>query len=254
MANSASGESLTERLVRVLETFSPTRTAQTVSEIGRRADLPPSTAHRIVTELVGSGLLERDDAGQVRVGRRLWELATRSSSTLALRQAALPFMERIQTRLREHTQLVVLEQDEALCIERLSAPGSGENITEIAGRLPLHAPSSGLVLLAFAADEIRDRVLSKPLRRLGPNTITDPTLLAQELNRVRADGYAVAPGYVSAVSTGVAVPIRDTSGAVVAALSVVLPRDANAAPALLELRAAARGIGNSVVSQPRQLH
>jgi DNA-binding IclR family transcriptional regulator len=248
MANSASGDSLTDRLVRVLESFTPTRTSQSVSEIGRRAALPPSTAHRIVLDLVASGLLERDEVGQVRVGRRLWELATRSSSTLAMREVALPFMERVQARLREHTQLVVLEQDEALCVERLSSPGSGENITEIAGRLPLHAPSSGLVLLASAPEDVRVRVLAAPLRRLAPGTITDPARLVGELREIRARGYSVARGYVSPVSTGVAVPIRKGTGEVVAALSVVLPREANHEPALLELQSAARGIAKALIS------
>ena len=79
MANSSSGDSVTDRLVRVLETFTPTRTVQTAAEIGRRAGLPPSMAHRIVGELVDAGLLERDEERRIRVGMRLWELATRSS-------------------------------------------------------------------------------------------------------------------------------------------------------------------------------
>jgi len=246
MANSRSGDSMTERLVRVLETFTPIRTAQTVSEIGRRASLPVSTAHRIVGDLVDAGLLERDADNRIHVGLRLWELATRSSSTLMLRQAALPYMERVQLRLKEHTQLAVLEEDEALCIERLSAPDSGENITRIAGRLPLHASSSGLVLLAFGGQELESRVLAKPLKRLSPETITDPDELSEKLAEIRRRGYVVAPGYLSRVSTGVAVPVRDQAGAAVAALSVVLPRSANPEPAVLELQSAARGIARAV--------
>ena len=57
MANSTSGDSVTDRLVRVLETFTPTRTVQTAAEIGRRAGLPGSSAHRIVGEQVDAGLL-----------------------------------------------------------------------------------------------------------------------------------------------------------------------------------------------------
>lgn len=246
MANSVTGDSMTDRLVRVLETFTPTCTAQTVSGIGRRADLPPSTAHRIVGDLLAAGLLERGPDAKVRVGVRLWELATRSSSALSLRQAALPFMERVQARLHEHTQLVVLEDEAALCIERLSAPDAGENITRIAGRLPLHASSSGLVLLAFADDGLRAHVLAGSLRRLAAETITDPAQLAAKLAEIRRVGYAVAPGYVSPVSTGVAVPVRDASGDVVAALSSVLPRGANPESAVLELTSAARGITRAI--------
>lgn len=240
MANSPSGDSAIDRFVRILETFTPTRTAQSTADIGRRAGLPRSSAHRIVNELVDAGLLERDDERRIRIGLRLWELSTRSSHALRLRQAALPFMERVQQRVREHTQLAILEQDEALFLERLSAPDSGANVTRVAGRLPVHASSSGLVLLAFAPHDVRERVLAQPLAPVTPETIVDPTALRRELAEIRALGRAVAPGYVDAVSTGVAVPLRDETGTVIAALSVVLPRDAETQFALVELHRAAR--------------
>ncbi|MDN3496493.1 IclR family transcriptional regulator [Planococcus sp. APC 4015] len=242
MANSDSGDSVTDRLVRVLETFTPTRTVQTTAEIGRRAGLPSSTAHRIVAELVGSGLLERDDERRVRIGMRLWELATRSSHALRLRQAALPFMERVQARIREHTQLAILEQDEALFLERLSGPQSGSNVTRIAGRLPLHASSSGLVLLAYSDQTLQARVLEQSLARLTPSTIVDPGALRRKLAEIRTRGHAIAPGYIEEVSTGVAVPLHDETGIVVAALSVVLPRETPTEPSLAELHRSARDI------------
>lgn len=242
MANSPSGDSATDRLVRILETFTPTRTVQTTAEIGRRADLPSSSAHRIVGELVAAGLLERDESRRVRIGMRLWELATRSSGALRLRQAAMPYMERVQARVREHTQLAILEQDEALFLERLSSPTSGSNITRVAGRLPLHASSSGLVLLAFAHREYQDRILSAPLAPLTRATLSDPAAVRRKLAEVRTLGHAIAPGYIEEVSTGIAVPIRDETSQVIAALSVVLPRDAESEFALVELHRAARDI------------
>lgn len=242
MANSPSGDSVTDRLLRVLETFTPTRTVQTAAEIGRRAGLPASTAHRVVGELVEAGLLERDEDRRIRIGMRLWELATRSSHALRLRQAAMPSMERVQSRLREHTQLAILEQDEALFLERLSGPESGSNVTRIAGRLPLHASSSGLVLLAFGTRDLQERILAGPLAPVTRETITEAGALRRALADIRRLGHVVAPGYIEDVSTGVAVPIRDETGAVIAALSAVLPRDAQTDIALYELHAAARDI------------
>ncbi|WP_106815391.1 IclR family transcriptional regulator [Microbacterium timonense] len=241
MANSPSGDSMTERIVRVLETFTAERSMQSATEIGRRAGLPSSTAHRIVDELVAAGLLERDEDRRVHLGMRLWELALRGSTALRLRQAALPHMERVQARIREHTQLAVLEQDEALFLERLSHPDAGANITRVAGRLPLHASSSGLVLLAYAPSTLRERVLARPLRALAPETVTDAARLRRLLADVRRAGVVIAPGSVEAVSTGVAVPVRD-AGTVVAALSVVLPRETSPEPAIAALRDAAAAV------------
>ncbi|MGN6221147.1 MAG: IclR family transcriptional regulator [Microbacterium sp.] len=250
MANSPSGDSMTERIVRVLETFTVERSMQSASEIGRRAGLPSSTAHRIVDELVDAGLLERDEDRRVHLGLRLWELALRGSTALRLRQAALPHMETVQARIREHTQLAVLEQDEALFLERLSHPDAGANITRVAGRLPLHASSSGLVLLAFAPAALRDRVLAGPLRAVSPETVTDAARLRRLLAEVRRTGVVVAPGSIEAVSTGVAVPIRD-AGAVVAALSVVLPRETPPEPAISALRDAAADVEASLRADRR---
>lgn len=248
MANSGSGESVVERVVRILATFDRDRRAQTPSAIARRAGLPTSTAFRMVNELLATGLLERDEQGRVRIGMHLWELTTRGSHALDLRQAALPAMEEVQSALREHTQLGVLEHDEVLFIERLSGRDAGSNVTQIAGRLPLHASSSGLVLLAHGSVELLERVLAEPLRALTPETITDPHALRVKLDEVRRLGYAVAPGFIETVSTGIAVPVRD-GAEVVAALSVVLPRDhEDAASVVPRLQAAAAWIAEALAS------
>jgi DNA-binding IclR family transcriptional regulator len=241
MANSRSGDSMTERIVRVLETFAIDRTTQSATEIARNSGLSVSTAHRIVSNLVSVGLLERDEQMRIRLGMRLWELALRGSTALRLRQAALPHMEAVQERVREHTQLAVLENGEALFLERLSHPDAGANITRVAGRLPVHASSSGLVLLAYADPSVRERVLRGRLRALSTETITDPAVLKGLLHKIKRQGFVIAPGTIEAVSTGVAVPVRDR-GEVVAALSVILPREADAQAAVAVLLDGAKAI------------
>ena len=223
MANSDSGDSMVERVVRILGAFDAEHTDLTPSDVARRSALPMSSAHRIVGDLLRSGLLERDLEGRVRIGMRLWELTTRGSRALALRQAALPAMERVQAEVGEHVQLCVLDQDEVLVIEQLSAPDAVSNVTTVAGRLPLHASSSGLVLLAFGRQSLRARVLAGPLPAVGPSTITDPAALGRRLEGVRSDGFAVLPGSIESVATGISVPVFDRAGTTVAALSAVVP-------------------------------
>jgi DNA-binding IclR family transcriptional regulator len=98
------------------------------------------------------------------------------------------------------------------------------------------------VLLAYADRALQERILAGPLSTISPETITDAGDLRRKLAEVRALGYANAPGYIEAVSTGVAVPVHDETGNVTAALSVVLRRDNSTEPALRELLAAARDI------------
>jgi DNA-binding IclR family transcriptional regulator len=251
MANSPSGESVLERTVRILETFTPERTVQSVAQLARRAGLASSTAHRLVDSLVETGLLERDDDRRVRLGLRLWELAMRGSEALRLRQAALPAMERVQSRIRQHTQLAVFAQGEALFLERLSSPHAGANIARIAERLPLHASSAGIVLLAHRPADEQERLITGPLAALTPETITHPEALRRKLAEVRRLGHAVMPGTVEAVAAGVAVPVRAAGGTVIAALSVVLTREQPPAPAIAVLRKVADDIRRSLGAPTR---
>ena len=242
------GESVVARVVRVLEAFTPDDPALSVTEIARRSGLPVTTASRLIAELAAHGLLSRRD-GAVRVGVRMWELAQRASPTLSLREAAMPFLEDLHAVIGQHVQLAVRDGDEVLFVERISAPNAVINYTRIAGRLSLHASSSGQVLLAHAPAEQQERVLAAPLQRLTPNTPTRPELVRAMLADIRRQGYALCPGFIHVDATGVAVPVRDGSGAVVAAIGAVVPNDGNAYVHVPALLAAARGIGRTLASQ-----
>ncbi|MEH0639563.1 IclR family transcriptional regulator [Streptomyces bottropensis] len=240
------GESVLARVVRIFEAFTPEEPALTVSEVSRRAGLHVATASRLVAELVSYGFLTRDADRRVRSGVRLWELATRASPTLSLRNAAMPFMEGVHDVVGHHVQLGVLDGDEALFLERLTAPRAVINYTRIAGRLPLHASSSGLVLLAHGPADLRRRVLDGRLHRYTPNTPATTARLRAVLAGVRQQGYVYCPGYVHQDALGVAAPVRDASGEVVAALAVIVPNEAGASSVVPVVRAAARGISRAL--------
>lgn len=247
MARSVSGESVLTRAMRILRSFDATAASLTVSEVARRASLPVATAHRLVTELVGLGALERVAGKKVRISFQLWETVHRSSPALDLSRTAMPYMEDLQAVVQEHTQLGVLEGTEVLYLERLSARNAGRNVAEIAGRLPVHATSTGLVLLAHSSAELREEVLAGPLRRYTAHTVTDPGQLRRLLAAVRRDGHVIAPQMVSEGGVGLAAPVRGPDHLVIAALSIVVPAGGRSpyvhTPALM---AAARGISRAM--------
>ncbi|WP_433563237.1 IclR family transcriptional regulator [Nocardia sp. CA-151230] len=242
MARSTSGESLLSRVVRIYEAFGPDHRAVTLSELARRSDLPLATASRLVNELIEYGWLRRDAQRRVCVGVRMWELASRAAPTVGLQEAAIPFMSDLHAATGHHVQLGVLQGGEVLYIERLFAPRSVRNRVRVAGRLPLHATSSGLVLLAHSPLEVQEATLHRPLQSFTPRTITNPALLRSTLSEIRHTGVAYCPGYVDECATGIAVPIRATGGRVVAALSLLMPNDGAARGAIPALRTAGRGI------------
>ena len=156
MANSSSGESVIRRVVRLVGAFDDAHRTMSVATLARRSGLPVTTTYRLVDELLSEGLLEREPNAEVRVGTRLWELVSRSSRMVGLREAALPFMEDVQSVVQHSTTLGILDSDEVLYIERIGSRDSMVDITKVAGRLPVHGTSSGLVLLAYSPPAYQD--------------------------------------------------------------------------------------------------
>jgi DNA-binding IclR family transcriptional regulator len=246
MPRVTTGESSLARAVRILESFTPDRPELTVTEVARRAGLHLATASRLVGQLVESGLLSRGPDREVRIGFRMWELASRAAPTRSLRDAAMPYLEDLHAVVGHHAQLAVRDGDDVVFLERLSARDAVVNFSRVAGRLPLHISSSGVVLLANAPAEVQERLLSRPLEGRTSATVTDPDRLVTLLEQVRRQGYALLPGHVHPDATGVAVPIRNGLGEVVAALSVIVPNDGRAVSAVPALLAAARGVARAL--------
>ncbi|QCP00396.1 IclR family transcriptional regulator [Arthrobacter sp. 24S4-2] len=241
MANSGSGDSVVDRVVRVISAFPEGINVLQLSELAARAGLPLTTAHRLVRQLAGHGLLDVGPGGTVQLGLRLWELVNRNSPTLELRQAAMPFMEDIQQVLNQNVNLAVLDGWEALFVERLSRRGSVANRAQVAGRMPVHVSSAGLVLMANQPHAVQAEYLdgfSDPAGRLTREE------LRIQLGEAAHQGYAQLAGVVDPDTWGIAVPVMDRKKRTVAAIGVVVPlREVRLQALVPALQTAARGIG-----------
>jgi DNA-binding IclR family transcriptional regulator len=241
------GETVTGRVLRVLEAFSAERPELALTEVSRRAGLPLTTTHRLVGELAAWGALERGEDGRYRIGLRLWEVGALAPRGLGLRESAMPFLEDLYEVTRQNVQLAVLDGTDVVYLERISGRGAVNVITRVGGRLPLHATGVGLVLLAFAAPALQEQVLAGPLKRYTAKTMCNPDDVRHALAEVRRTGVAVSDGQIELIALSVAAPVRGPRGDVVAALSVVVPAKASDARAYVPVvRAAARGISRAL--------
>jgi DNA-binding IclR family transcriptional regulator len=250
MANSRSGDSMLERFVRILSSFDATKSSMTVASLSRRADVPLATAYRLVDEMARHELLSKEPNGQVRLGLRLWELANRSSPAVDMAQAARPFMEDIQSVVRQHTQLAILKDDDVLVIERLSSRTSVVNQAKIAGRMPVHRTALGMVQLAYSPNHVQESYLTRH-----PEAVASVDAVSFDFRRhlveIRKRGYAAFDGRVDTDTTGLAVPVLGRSGHAIAAIGVVLPLGFENLPSLVPvLMAGARGIARAVGEMP----
>ena len=244
MANSSSGDSVVDRIVRLISAFPQDVGALRLSELAERAGLPLTTTHRLVGQLAGHGLLETAPGGMVRPGLRLWELVNRASPALALRQAAMPFMEDIQQVLNQNVNLAVLDGWEALFVERLSRRGSVANRAQVAGRMPIHISSAGLALMAHQDKALQARYLAGFTDPDGKLTADDVRTLLAETSR---QGFAQLKAVVDPDTWGIAVPVLDRRKRAVASLGVVVPlREMRLQALVPALQTAARGISRGL--------
>ena len=246
----APGRSVTSKVLALLDAFTPSTPELTLSELARRANISLPTAHRRAAELVEWGALERGPNGSFHIGLRLWEVASLAPRGLALREAAMPFLEDLYEVSRENVQLAVREGLELVFVERIAGRHAVPVLTRVGGRFALHATGVGLVLLANAPADVQEAVLTAPLHAYTKKTITDPVRLRETLDAVRRNGYAVSDGQVTLDALSVAAPITGRDG-VVAAVSLVV-RTETAQPAALAplVMAAGRGIARAL--EPRR--
>jgi len=246
----AAGEPVLDRAFRILTAFGPEHRSLSLSALASRAALPKPTALRLARKLVQWGALERSASGDYAIGLRLLEVASLAPRGHGLRATALPYMEDLHHATGQHVLLAVRDGDEAVLVERLSAPGAGRVMYRVGGRLPLHSTGVGLVLLAHAPAALQEEQLAGDLTLRPENISRSARELRAVLAAVRRDGLAVMSRYWPEPVTTVAAPIISRPGGVpVAALSVV-SRSEQYDPAVLRpaVVAVARAISRAVTS------
>ncbi|WP_116102009.1 IclR family transcriptional regulator [Amycolatopsis thermalba] len=236
------GQSVSRRLLTVLDCFDVAHPALTLTEVATRSGLPISTARRLITELREWDGLERLEDGRYRIGMRLWTIGTLAPRQRGLREAALPYMHDLFQATQENLQLTVLEGTQALCIEKISSTKAVPTRTEVGGRLPLHATGVGKVFLAFSGQDLLRSVVEAGLARMTPHTITQPGRLAAALEEVRKTGVAYSYEEMTLGAVSVADPVIGLDGRVRAALGIVAHSRAAVDRLAPAVRTAALGI------------
>jgi DNA-binding IclR family transcriptional regulator len=163
-----------------------------VTDLAVLADLPKSTTHRVLAELIGEGFVCR--SGQrYRLGTgwfALLQSALNSSEWLRLVEQARRPLASLFERTGATVHFGVLDGDEVLYLEKLTARGGTAVPTRVGSHMPATCTAVGKALLAYSSREVQLRVLSKPLPRISPRSIALPRLIAGQLDEIRATGLA----------------------------------------------------------------
>jgi DNA-binding IclR family transcriptional regulator len=209
-----------DRAVNLLHAVSSSRTPRTVGELADAVGLNRSTAWRLLMTLEHHGLIDRDPVTQRYViGYEVLRLAASASAHELIASRARPVMDRLAQATEETVSLVVLTPRGNVAIDQ-SDTRKIATVSVIGVHLPLHATASGKLRLAHATEAEREELLTLPLAQLTERTRTDPEALDEELERVRAEGYALEQDEFESGVSGVGAPIFDSRDRMVAAISI----------------------------------
>lgn len=236
-----------DRAVRILSLLEGSRRLG-ITEMATALNLPPSTIHGIVKSLQQHGLVVNEPAGsKYMLGPALLRLSNVYLDNLEVRGKAMMWTRELAKRTGFAVRLGVPLGDEVIIIHHNRRPDGTQQMPETGQSLPLHATSMGKVLMAYD-EALADGRLSRPLPALTADTITDPDALRIQFARVCERAVASEEDEAVLGESSLAAPVVDQSGAVIAAVSIVVatsefpPGDG----ALNDLRETARNISRAL--------
>ncbi|MGI8306786.1 IclR family transcriptional regulator [Saccharopolyspora hattusasensis] len=228
---------------------------QTLDQLAKRLGVHKSTAMRLLRTLEAGRFVRREDVHHYRLGSALFDLAHQALEDLDVRGVARQYLVALGEISGHTVHLATLEDNQVVYIDKVDSQHPVRMYSRIGRRAPVHCTAVGKVLVAYWPTQQRRRFaeqLNYP--KLTTNTIDSAERFLAELDRVRAQGYAVDRGEHENFIHCVGAPIRNHRGEVVAALSLSVPKVLLDFDGLLglvdDLRRAAGGVSAELGWQP----
>lgn len=209
------------RALAILNSFAG-RGFLTLGEIAQATKLDKATTRRILLTLIGGRFVVQDPATQrYGLGGAIRTLSASVVEHFDLRATAAPVLADIAAELHTTMFISVYRDGSAVCLDRIhDIHGMEVRWWAVGGTLPLNCGGAPKLLLAYQKREEIDRVLARPLTQLTPKSITDPRVLRRQLDRIRERGWEVAIDDVTVGLSAMAVPVLDSDGSIICALSM----------------------------------
>ena len=237
-----------ERMFTLIDVLASREEAMTLKDISDKAGLHPSTAHRILNDLVLGRFADRPQPGSYRLGMRLLELGNLVKGRLNVRDAAIAPMRELHKLTQQPVNLSMRQGDEIIYVERAYSERSGMQVVRaIGGRAPLHLTSVGkLFLAADDPQRIRAYATRTGLQGHTKNSITDLATLERELSRVRQYGQASDNEELELGVRCMAAGIYDDQNKLIAGLSISSPSSRMEDSWMPRLKATAKEISTTL--------
>lgn len=164
-----------------------------LSELARRAELPPSTVHRLLNTLHRRGLVGHETVtGLWTIGAGLFRVGSAYLRIRKLPDIARPIVRALLAEVSETVNVSMLDQNELICVAQAEAHAPVRAFFRLGCRLPVHASGAGKAILAAGTEAFQQRLLgAAPLKRFTANTHCSRAALAKHLVAARALGWAI---------------------------------------------------------------
>jgi len=210
-----------EKSFAILEMFASKNSGYTISDVSRYLKLPISTTSSLLYTMVHCGYLVRNDSGDFTLSTKLISESSKLLNQIDLREIAQPELVKLTTVTGLASVLSVPDSNQVVCIDKVEGHGQIRIASFVGKRFPMHCTCTGKVILAFYSDEEIDEIVeSTGLEAFTENTITSLPVLKKELFQVRVQGFALDNEEYGTGVRGLAAPIFDHKGKVVAAIAV----------------------------------
>ncbi len=218
----APGLGVLDKALALLNIVSAKRGAMSIAELRQASALPKATLYRILQTLVREGLLRYDSfTRKFQLGLRLLEMAHKVWSEFDLRVASQDALASLRDSIGETVQLAVLNGEDVMILASAEATHETGRVTSVGLPLPIHATAAGKAIVAnLAPAELSRLVESVERRRFTDQTLVELGALRDELDLVRARGYAIEDREHDAQRVAIAAPIFDFEGRPVGAVVV----------------------------------
>lgn len=225
MTESGSSSAAALRAVAIMETVARANRPLALTDIAAGCGLPAPTAFRILSLLEGAGLIQREPTGKTYgIGHRLARLGLDVMSNHDPRGERRAILRRVVDEIGETCNLAMQNGDELVYIDRVETDWALKAELKPGSRVPLHCTSSGKLFLAQLPKARRRKMLEAlSLKRYTVNTVTDVNLLEAQIDNIAQTDVGFNNEELQAGVIGVAVPVRDAGGRMIASVALQAP-------------------------------
>lgn len=211
-----------ERGLMILEYLAQSRRGVTLTQLTRKLQLPRSTGHALLLTYQRTGYVHRcEKTGRYCLGFRLQALANQALGGTSLRTQAATLLHQLMQETGLTVHLAVMEEGEAILIDRVEASGSPHLATWVGKRMGLHCTALGKALISELPETVLDVLIRKHgLIRYNENTIVSRRTLRLACESVHRLGYSIDDEEEEIGVRCIGAPVRNRAGDVVAAISV----------------------------------